>query len=116
LNQKKEFVFPMNYKNKEKFLGVIDYKTFFAILVFSISMFFVLKSLQISLMAKVCIFIIVVGFFAIMIAVGINGENMLEVLYFLIKYFMKERVYVYRKSERERRYKICENLLRVISQ
>jgi len=102
LEKDREFIFPMNYKNKEKFLGIIDYRTLGVILLFSIVIFFILKNFEIELVFKVSIFIMVVGFFSILILVGINGENMLDFLYFMIKYAVNEKVYVYRKvSDKE---------------
>jgi len=116
LKEKREFIFPMNYKNKEKFLGFIDYKVVVAILVFAFFVFVILKNIGMSLISKVTLFIVIVGFFSILIAIGVNGENMLDFLWFMIKYFIKEKVYVYRKIEDERRSKTCENLLSHISQ
>ena len=116
MKEKREFIFPMNYKNKEKFLGFIDYKVVVAILVLAFFVFIILKNIGISLIVKVTLFIVIVGFFSILIAIGVNGENMLDFLWFMIKYLMKEKVYVYRKIEEERRGKICENLLNRIFQ
>ena len=65
-------------------------------------------------MVKVTIFIITVGFLAILLIVGVNGESMLDFLWFMFKYFIRERTYVYRKTEEE--VGVCENLLKRISQ
>jgi len=110
LEKDRDFIFPMNYKNKEKFLGIIDYRTLGVILLFSLAVFFILKNIEIELVFRVSIFIMVVGFFSILILVGINGENMLDFLYFILKYAVNEKVYVYRKSEE--RGNLCENLLK----
>ena len=111
---KKEFIFPMNYKSREKFLGFIDYKIIITIVAFSSLTFFILKNLEINLTIKVTVFILVVGFFSIFIIVGINGENMLDFLWFMGKFLIKEKVYVYRKIENKEVIKyeeICENIL-----
>lgn len=110
--EKKEFIFPMNYKNKEKFLGFIDYKIIVAIAVFSLLVLGVLKNVEISLTAKVIIFILFVGFFSIFIIVGVNGENMLDFLWFMTKYLVREKIYVYRKTENKGGGKICKSLLK----
>lgn len=65
-------------------------------------------------MVKVTIFIITVGFLAILLIVGVNGENMLDFLWFMLKYLIRERTYVYRKTEEE--VGVCESLLKHISQ
>lgn len=106
----KEFIFPMNYKKKEKFLGFIDYKCLAIIGSLAFFMFLLLKNISLDITVKVVLFIIVVGFFSILILFGVNGENMLNFLYFVFKYLIKEKVYVYRKVDNERR-SICESLL-----
>jgi len=106
----KEFIFPMNYKNKEKFLGIIDYKVLIVIGIIAASMFFILKNIEVDIVVRVSIFIVVVGFFSILILIGVNGENMLDFLYFMLKYLKNEKVYVYRKSEESG--SICESLLK----
>jgi len=106
----KEFIFPMNYKKKEKFLGFIDYKCLLVIAILGAGMFFILKNIQISLTIKVTLFICIVGFFSILILIGVNGENMVSFLYFVFKYLVNEKVYVYSKVDNERR-SIWVNLL-----
>lgn len=98
---KKEFVFPMNYKKKERFLGIIDYKTLFVIILLSVGEFLLLRNLSLSIQIKIGIFIVTVGFVSILILVGVNGENMLEFFGFLIKFLVKEKVYLYRKEEND---------------
>ena len=92
------------------------YKIIVAIFMFSFIVFCVLKNIGISLVTKVTVFIVIVGFFSILIIVGVNGENMLDFLWFMTKYLIKERVYVYRKTDDERRNGICTNLLNRIFQ
>lgn len=116
LKEKKEFIFPLNYKNKEKFLGVIDYKILITIAIFAFIMFSILKNTNMSLIVDVTIFIVVVGFFSIFLVVGVNGENMLDFLWYMVRYFIRERVYVYRKLSGEEGNKKCENLLEHIFQ
>ncbi len=112
MDKERDFIFPMNYKSKEKFLGLIDYKTLAAIACLAILTFFILKGLEMKVAVKVSIFIIIVGFFTILILVGVNGENMLDFLYFIIKYLINEKIYVYRKTDDKEDYGICERLLK----
>ena len=111
MTKEKEFIFPMNYKKKEKFLGIVDYKCIFVISILALGVFFLLKNLNIEVILKVSIFIVVVGFFSILILVGVNGENMVDFLYFVLKYLTSEKIYVFRKTEEKRR-NICESLLK----
>ena len=112
LAKEKEFIFPMNYKKKEKFLGFIDYKTLGVIGVVGFVTFSILRRIEIGIAVRVSIFIIAVGFFSILMLIGVNGESMLDFLYFIMKYLMKEKVYVYRKTEEKEVYNKCESLLK----
>jgi len=112
LDKEKEYIFPMNYKKKEKFLGMVDYKTLVVLVIFSTLTFFILKNIAVGIGVKVTIFIMVVGFFSILMLVGVNGENMLDFLVFVCKYLIREKVYVYRKVEEKEEYNVCEKLLK----
>lgn len=109
--KEKEFIFPMNYKKKEKFLGFVDYKTLIVIGIIAFFCWWLLKNIELKMTIKVSIFIIVVGFFSVLIMIGINGENMLDFLYFVSKYLMHEKVYVYRRDDEEEVNR-CEKLLK----
>ena len=116
MTKEKEFVFPMNYKNKEKFLGFIDYKVLGVIGAMAIIVFGVLNKINLSLIIKVCVFITIVGCFSIFVIVGVNGENMVDFLYFVGKYVAKEKVYVYRKVDERKEVKSCISQLKRGSQ
>jgi len=111
LAEEKEFVFPMNYKKKEKFLGIIDYKTAAVIGAIAAITFFILKNLKVDIVVSITVFIVTVGFFSILILIGVNGENMLDFLYFAVKHLINEKVYVYRKTEEKKGGGICVNPL-----
>lgn len=111
MREDKEFIFPMNYKEKEKFLGIVDYKTLILIGFLAFITFLILKNLDISITVRISIFVVTVGFFSILMLVGVNGESMLAFICFVIKYLVNEKVYVYRKTE-DRRNKLCINLLK----
>lgn len=101
---KKQYIFPLNYKRKEKLLGFIDYKVMIFIVILAGINFYILKSLQIAISLKVFLFIFLVGGPSIFILVGINGENMIDFMYFILKYFMRGRIFVYMKEEEEKNY------------
>lgn len=111
MNKQKEFVFPMNYKEKEKFLGIVEYKVVFVISIFWMVVFFFIRNIKIELLPKVVLFITICGFFTVLILVGVNGENMVDFIYFMMKFFMREKVYVYRKTEEKEKIFKCLNRL-----
>ncbi len=108
----KEFVFPLNYKEKEKFLGIIEYRVLAVLIAFGVGVFFLLKNINIELVLKVILFITVMVFFSILILIGINGENMLDFLWFVFKFVVRDKVYVYRKTEEKEKEKKCIGLLK----
>lgn len=109
---KKKYVFPMNYKQKEKFLGIIDYRVLGFIALLGVSSYFLVRNLPIKILDKIIICIILVGIPSIFMLVGVNGENMLDFIYFIFKYSVKNKVYVYKKVEEVNCYeKICKKLV-----
>ena len=91
------FIFPQNYKFKTKIFGLIDYQTaiFTAIwlgLVFiAVNVFF--KSINI----KVFLFIIFSFPMLLFSIIGVNGENMVNVLIYIIKFLAKPKLLFYSK-------------------
>ena len=92
-----KFIFPQNYNFKNKILGIIDYSTAFLnlvwdILVFAISnIFFSDWSLKIFILIIFCFPLLLFSF------VGFNGENILYVFSYLISFFTKPKLYLYKK-------------------
>jgi len=102
----------MNYKRKEKFLGVIDYKVLITSVIIGGTVFYILKNIKIDIIYKIILFIAFAGIPIIFILVGANGENMIDFMYFVLKYFIKDRVYVYKKVEEEDKiYEIYKKLV-----
>lgn len=110
MKEEKVYFFPQNYNKKEKFLGVFDYRAIFIIGILGSCAFYLLKAIEINIKIKVCIFLIFTLFPAIFMFVGINGENMMDIMKYAIKFFIKERVYVYRKTE-DKNEKIYKKLV-----
>lgn len=112
MNIRKQYIFPLNYKRKEKFLGIIDYKVVIFIVILSAIILFIIKNININISLKIFIFIFFVGVPSIFVLVGINGENMIDFLYFIIKYLLKGKVFVYMTEEEESTYdKIYKKLV-----
>ena len=91
-----KFIFPKNYNFKNKFLGFIDYPT----AIFNVIMLFLLwsfsKTLFKSLMIR-CLFIILLYFpFLLFCIIGFNGENVLYILYYILKFLIRPKLYLYK--------------------
>ena len=92
-----KFIFPQNYSLKSKFLGFLDYSTLFVnliwiYLVFNISSIFA-SSLYIHL-SIVIIFCLPLILFSVL---GMNNENILQIIIYLIKYILKPKLYIFYK-------------------
>ena len=73
------FIFPKNYNFKNKFLGFIDYPTIFLNIIWDSIIFLCFPFLLISF-------------------VGLNGENFIYVLRYLISFIFKQKLYLYSKN------------------
>ena len=93
------YFFPQNYNKKEKFLGIFDYRVIFIVGILGIGIFNLLRIIDVNIKFKICLFMTFTMFPAIMASVGINGENMIDIMKYAIKFSIRERVYLYRKTE-----------------
>ena len=95
-----KFIFPQNYDFKNKLLGVIDYSTAFVNLIWDIFVFFIVNLIFSSWTIK--IFVIVILCFPLILFsfAGFNGENILYVLSYLIRFSNKQKLFLYKKSNK----------------
>lgn len=92
------FIIPQNYNFKNKFLGIIDYSCLVFLLVFYIITGFILHILISNLNTLITFFIIINLPITLICIIGINQENVLFVLYYVIKYFLRPKIYFYSKK------------------
>ena len=92
-----KFIFPQNYDFKNKFLGVIDYSTAIVNVVWDVFVFLLCNMFFSSWTVK--IFVIVVLCFPLLLFsfAGFNGENILYVSSYLIRFFSKPKLFLYKK-------------------
>ena len=93
-----KFVFPQNYNFNSKILGIIEYSSAILVLVWGIIIFGVVNLIFNSLNVKIFLFIILVFPVMIFSIVGINGENILYVFSYIIKYILKQKVLFFDKN------------------
>ena len=93
-----KFIFPQNYNFKYKIFGVIDYSTvIFNIIWYSIiggilQLIFKSWNIKIFLLVSLCFPITLFSF------VGFNGEPLVYVLRYLVKFIIKPKLYLYKKN------------------
>lgn len=95
---KLKFVFPQNYSLNTKLLGILDYSSAIVDVVWSALIFLLLKLFLKRLMYKILAFIILVFPVVIFSIVGVEGENLVYFLIFIIKYVFKQKLYMYDKK------------------
>ena len=91
-----KFIFPTNYNFKNKLLGIIDYPT----AIFNILYFLIVFSIfnTIFNVFNLKIIFITIFYFPIFLfsIVGFNHENILYSLFYIIKYLIKPKIYLYK--------------------
>ena len=97
-----KFIFPQNYNFKNKILGIIDYSTAFLNIVWYVLIFLFVNLIFNSLQTKIVIFIVFCFPLLLFSIGGFNGENIFYVLKYILKYFLKPKLYLYNKN-----YKKC---------
>lgn len=91
-----KFIFPQNYHFKNKILGIIDYQTAFVNLVWYIivfifvNIFFKSINLKITVLISLCFPLLLFSFS------GFHGENIIDVIKYLFKFIVKQKLYFYR--------------------
>ena len=93
-----KFIFPQNYNLKTKLLGIIDYSVAIADLLWGILVFFFINSLFKALSMKIFLCITLIFPIIILSVVGVDGENFLYFLSYVIKYIFKQKLYLYEKK------------------
>jgi len=91
-----KFIIPQNYNFSSKLFGFLDYSTvifnaIWAALVFCITNF-IISSLYIKF------FVIIVLCMPVLIfsVIGFNHENILYVIFYILKFFCSQKVYLYK--------------------
>ena len=92
-----KFVFPQNYNLNSKIFGIFEYSAAIVDLIWAGFIFLIINFFIKSLSIKIFAFIILVIPVVIFSIVGVNGENLIYFLTYMIKYFIKQKVYLYDK-------------------
>lgn len=96
-----KFIFPQNYNFKSKFCGTIDYSTAILNMIWYSIVWILLSLFKIKLNLKIFIFILLCFPLLLFSIVGFNGESILYVIKYMFKYFIRPKVYVFKKVPRK---------------
>lgn len=92
-----KFIFPQNYKFKNKILGIIDYSTAFINLIWYAIVLLLVNLLFRSINLKV-IFFVALSFPLLLFSIsGFHGESIITVARYLIKFIFMQKLFFYNK-------------------
>ena len=92
-----KFVFPRNYDFKTKLFGVFDYLTIVINIIYFLFIFSICNLIFNNIYIKFFIIISLCFPLFILSIVGLNNENVFLVLIYILKYFLRPKLYLYNK-------------------
>ncbi len=92
-----KFIFPQNYKFNTKILGIIDYQTAILNLIWDGLVFLIINLIFKSLNIKIFLFIVFCFPIFIFSIIGINGDNLINVMIYMSKFIIKPKLLFYSK-------------------
>lgn len=82
-----------------KFLGFLDYSTIILNLLWFLFILFIVNLFPLALDIKILILIIFEFPLLIFSIVGFNGENIVYMIFYILKYLTKPKVFLYTKEK-----------------
>lgn len=92
-----EYVIPKNYDIRPKILGIIEQEALILFLIVNILFFMIINNLINNIFIVLELMIIIALPQAIILVNGINGENIVYVIRYMVRYIFKKKVYLYEK-------------------
>ena len=93
-----KFIIPQNYNLNTKLFGIIEYTAAIIDLIWCGIVYIIINFLFKSISIKIFIFIATTFPIIIFSIVGVNGENFIYYFTYIIKYFLKQKIYLYDKK------------------
>ena len=94
-----KFIFPQNYNFQTKLFGFIEYSTAIFNVIYWVILYFILNIFINDFTLKLSLFIIFALPIFILSITGIYKENFLNIVYYIIKYFLNCNIYVFSKND-----------------
>ena len=92
-----KFIIPQNYNFKNKILGIIDYSTAIFNIIWYLLIFIILTIIFNDWNIKIFLFISLCFPITLFSIVGFNGEPIVFVFKYIIKYIFRPKLYLYKK-------------------
>lgn len=93
-----KFIFPKNYNFKNKLFGIIDYSSLFVNLLWEVFVFCFINLIFINITIKIFIFIVLCLPLFLFSLLGLNNENILYVINYLIKFVFNTKIFLFNKD------------------
>ena len=93
-----KFIFPQNYDFSTKLFGLIDYSTAILNVVWSGLIFILVNLIFQNLNIKIFLFIVFSFPVLLFSIIGINGENVIYVMSYVLKYVFRQKLFFYEKN------------------
>lgn len=94
-----KFIFPQNYNFQTKLFGFIEYSTAIFNVIYWGILYFIFNIFINDFTLKLSLFIMLALPIFILSITGIYKENFLNILYYIIKYFLNCNIYVFSKND-----------------
>ncbi len=92
------FIIPKNYDFKAKLFGIIDYSTALLNGVWAGILYVFVNFLFSALSTKIYCFAGLFLPFFLFTIFGINNENIISVIVYVIKFYQKQKIFLYQKN------------------
>lgn len=92
-----KFIFPQNYKYKNKLFGIIDYQSLIFNIIWDFIIFLLSSLFSFSITMKVILFSILCLPILIITIIGFNHENIIYAIIYIIRFYRKNKIYIYKK-------------------
>lgn len=93
-----KFIFPKNYNFKNKLFGIIDYSSLFVNLLWEVFVFCFINLIFVNITIKIFIFIVLCLPLFLFSLLGLNNENILYVINYLIKFVFSTKIFLFNKD------------------
>lgn len=94
-----KFIIPKNYKFSTKLLGLIDYQTAILDGIFAIILYLIIHTIFSSITIQIYCFIGLFFPFFLFSIIGSNQESILSLSLYIIKFYKKPKIYLYKKFD-----------------
>ena len=91
-----KFIFPKNYKYKNKIFGMFDYSTAIINLIFYIVVYFFINFFFIKVQLKIFLFILICFPCFLLSVINGDNENIFSLIKIFIKYLKSRKIYIFK--------------------